>query len=280
MEFIRLKVFFEEENTENFTALVISAGIDSFETVSGAVIIHLPNDEQGRGILFAAEEIFIRERLPFEVGYAAEQDWENNWKRYFKPFNVGKKLLIKPSWEEAAETGGRLVLEIDPASAFGTGQHDTTRLCLELLEEYLQKGDNMLDVGCGRGILSAAARLLGAGNITAVDISENALKVAEETYRLNNITDYRLFFGDVTADAGIRREIGGDFNVIAVNIVADIIIAMSGFFAEFMKPTAKLILSGIISPDMNKVADALKNNGFKIIKTLESNGWGAIVTVL
>jgi len=218
--------------------------------------------------------------MPFEVGYAREEDWENNWKQYFKPFPIGRKLLIKPPWEEAENPENRLVLEIDPASAFGTGQHDTTRLCLELIEEYLQKGDRFLDIGCGSGILSAAAALLGAKETAAADISENALRIAEETYKRNNITRYKLFFGDITADSALRREIGSGFDIIAVNIVSDIIIQMTGFFAEFIKPGAKLLLSGIILPDMNKVADALGINGFKIVKTAESNGWGAIVTVL
>jgi len=282
MEFLKLKINVKEADGEYFTALIIGTGIDSFETTPDAVIIHLPLDGQGKDTLFAAEEILIRERLPFEVGFAAEQDWENNWKRYFKPFNVGKKLLIKPSWEEVTDKDAkdRIILEIDPASAFGTGQHDTTRLCLEFIEEYSEKGGKMLDIGCGSGILSAAASLLGAGSISAADISENALRIASETYRLNGITDYRLFFGDITADENIRREIGTDYGIVAVNIVADVIVAMSGYFSEFLAKSGKLILSGIIKSDMQRVTETLKKLGCKIIKTAESGGWGAIVSEL
>jgi len=274
MEFIRLKAFIAEENSEEFTALLSSTGIDSFE-LNGGAVMYLTFDEQGEQALCAAQSAFIQNRIAFEVSYVREEDWANNWKQFFKPFKAGK-FMIKPPWEEVNHTD-LILLEIDPGSAFGTGQHDTTRLCIELIGEYLKEGDNFLDIGCGSGILSAAARLLGAGKITAVDISETALKVARETFRLNNVGEYTAYLGDVTCDADLRRSIGADYAVVAANITADIIIGMSGVFAEFMKSGATLILSGIILPQLGEVKDALKEKGFVIVETRESNGWGAVV---
>ena len=116
-------------------------------------------------------------RLEYELKNVKEEDWANNWKQYFKPLCVGEKLLIKPSWEKVAEGEKRKILEIDPASSFGTGQHNTTQLCLELVEKNLHEGDRILDLGCGSGILSIGALLLGAESATAVDVDENSVKI-------------------------------------------------------------------------------------------------------
>lgn len=275
MEFIRLKAFINEEKAEEFTALILSTGIDSFE-LNGGAVIYLPYDKQGEEVFYAAQRVLVQNRIGFDVNYVREEDWENNWKQYFKPFKAGK-FIIKPPWEQLNAEADALILEIDPGSAFGTGQHDTTRLCIELIGEHLKKGDAFLDIGCGSGILSAAAFLLGAGKIAAVDISETALKVAAETFRLNKVSEYSAYLGDVTCSPELRRAIGSDYRIVAANITADVIIGMSGVIAEFAAPGAKLLLSGIILPQLKQVKDALESAGFRVLETRESNGWGALV---
>ena len=169
-------------------------GLSECET---CITIYLPSNEQGAEELLAVKAILkemkdadtdgIYGRLAVELDSIREEDWANNWKQYFKPFTVGEKLAIKPSWEEYSNTDGRVILEIDPASSFGTGAHHTTRLCLELVEKYLNKGDKVLDMGCGSGILSIAAMLLGADHAVAVDIEQNAAETALENASKNNI---------------------------------------------------------------------------------------------
>ena len=161
------------------------------------VTVYLPDNAQGAEQLVALRamlaQIHARDdaqlfgTLELTLKNVREEDWANNWKQYFKPFTVGERLLIKPSWEMCENPRNRAVLEIDPASSFGTGQHHTTRLCLELLEQLMHPGDRVLDLGCGSGILSIGALLLGASGATAVDIEENAAATATENARKNHI---------------------------------------------------------------------------------------------
>ena len=184
------------------------------------VTVYLPDNAQGAEQLVALRamlaQIHARDdaqlfgTLELTLKNVREEDWANNWKQYFKPFTVGERLLIKPSWETCENPRNRAVLEIDPASSFGTGQHHTTRLCLELLEQLMHPGDRVLDLGCGSGILSIGALLLGASGATAVDIEENAAATATENARKNHIdpTLYRVFCGNVLEDETLCREIG------------------------------------------------------------------------
>lgn len=152
------------------------------------ITAYLPCNNQGADMLMSVKAMLadmksadtenVYGRLEAELSNIREEDWANNWKQYFKPFKVGEKLAVKPSWEEYSDDS-RIILEIDPASSFGTGQHHTTRLCLELIEKALNKGDTVLDMGCGSGILSIAAMLLGADHAIAVDIDENAAATAK-----------------------------------------------------------------------------------------------------
>ncbi|MBP1549944.1 MAG: 50S ribosomal protein L11 methyltransferase, partial [Oscillospiraceae bacterium] len=202
----------------------------------------------------------------------------NNWKQYFKPLTVGDKLVIKPSWEEYNKTDDRIILEIDPASSFGTGQHNTTQLCLELIEKNLNKGDRLLDLGCGSGILSIASILLGAEEVTAVDIDQNSVKIAKENAEKNNIAaeKYTAYCGNVIDDNELVEKIGDGYDVIAANIVADVLIAMSPLFEKFVKKGGTLILSGIISERCHEVIDAVKAKGYTLIEQREANDWVAV----
>lgn len=251
------------------------------------VTVYLPDNAQGAEQLVALRamlaQIHARDdaqlfgTLELTLKNVREEDWANNWKQYFKPFTVGERLLIKPSWEMCENPWNRAVLEIDPASSFGTGQHHTTRLCLELLEQLMRPGDRVLDLGCGSGILSIGALLLGASGATAVDIEENAAATATENARKNHIdpTLYRVFCGNVLEDETLCREIGDGYDLICANIVADVLIAMKQLFRQFLRPEGTLIVSGIIMERRDEVLDQLKKAGFALLEVREREGWAA-----
>ncbi|CDD53093.1 MULTISPECIES: 50S ribosomal protein L11 methyltransferase [Ruminococcus] len=251
------------------------------------VTVYLPDNAQGAEQLVALRamlaQIHARDdaqlfgTLELTLKNVREEDWANNWKQYFKPFTVGERLLIKPSWEMCENPWNRAVLEIDPASSFGTGQHHTTRLCLELLEQLMHPGDRVLDLGCGSGILSIGALLLGASGATAVDIEENAAATATENARKNHIdpTLYRVFCGNVLEDETLCREIGDGYDLICANIVADVLIAMKQLFRQFLRPEGSLIMSGIIMERRDEVLDQLKKAGFALLEVREKEGWAA-----
>ena len=219
---------------------------------------------------------FIRERLDCEnIEYEIDSvlcknaDWENNWKKYFKPMPVGEKLLIQPIWKDKVDAGDRVVLNLEPGLAFGSGSHETTRLCLAAIEKYITPGCKMLDIGCGSGILSIASLLLGAGEATGVDIDKLAVKTARENAERNLIEEsrYTLYHGNLT------DKVHGKFDVIAANIVADAIIMLSKGVDEFMNDNTVYIVSGIIAMREDEVVSALDNYGFRITARHEEGGW-------
>lgn len=250
--------------------------------------VYLPDNSQGMEMMISLRALLkqiksndennVFGRLELELLQVKEEDWANNWKQYFKPLKVGKKLLVKPSWEEYSNNDERVVLEIDPASSFGTGQHNTTKLCLELLEESLNTGDRVLDLGCGSGILSIGAMLLGASEITAVDIEQNAVETAIENAKKNNILQdkYIAYCGDVISDHVLCEKIGKGYDLITANIVADVLISMRSIFRQKLKNNGILIISGIIIERKDEVVNAVVESGFKVIETAEGEGWAAV----
>ncbi len=205
-----------------------------------------------------------------------DEDWANAYKKYFKPFPVGERLVVKPSWEAYEAGDNRIVLEIDPSSSFGTGSHETTRLCLESLENLVRPGDRVLDMGCGSGILSVAALLLGAGHVTCVDIDENCIATTRENLLRNGFLEnaYRTFCGNAIADTVLADTIAAEpYDLISANIVADVIIAMRPLFHRCLKPGGMLLTSGIIGQRAAEVADQLESAGFSICERLEKNDW-------
>ena len=205
-----------------------------------------------------------------------DEDWANAYKKYFKPFPVGERLVVKPSWEAYEAGYNRFVLEIDPSSSFGTGSHETTRLCLESLENLVRPGDRVLDMGCGSGILSVAALLLGAGHVTCVDIDENCIATTRENLLRNGFLEnaYRTFCGNAIADTVLADTIAAEpYDLISANIVADVIIAMRPLFHRCLKPGGMLLTSGIIGQRAAEVADQLESAGFSICERLEKNDW-------
>lgn len=205
-----------------------------------------------------------------------EEDWANAYKKYFKPFPVGERLVIKPSWEEYENREGRVVLEIDPSSSFGTGSHETTKLCLECIEKAVKPGDCVLDMGCGSGILSAAALLLGAERVTCVDIDENCITTTRENLARNGFNESvsRMFCGNAISDKRLADTIAVEqYDLIAGNIVADVIIAMRPLFRRCLKPGGTLLTSGIIGPRAAEVGVQLESAGFTIRERFEMNDW-------
>lgn len=217
--------------------------------------------------------------LDIETGSIKEEDWANNWKQYYKPFNVGNKLMIKPTWETVEDSGGRKILEIDPASSFGTGQHHTTKLVMEALETVIGGGEKLLDLGCGSGILSIAALLLGAEKAVMTDIFLNAVNTASENIEQNGFdkTRYEAFCGNIADDKALREKIGTGYDLITANIVADVIIKMCPFFRGFLKEKGIVIISGIITERMDEVKEALAKENITVEKITEEEGWNAIL---
>ncbi len=252
------------------------------------VTVYIPENEQGAEMFLAVKAMLARMkesdkenlygRLEIEISNVKEEDWANNWKQYFKPMKIGNKLLVKPSWENA-DSEGRTVLEIDPASSFGSGQHHTTKLCLEFLDKIELKGKKILDLGCGSGILSIGAMLLGAESAVAVDIEENSAKTAQENAQKNNISlsGYETYCGNIITDGELVKKIGNGYDIITANIVADILIAMKDLFFHFLKSDGILIISGIIDERKEEVTDAVTEVGFKIVEFCEQSDWAAVM---
>jgi len=198
------------------------------------------------------------------------EDWINNWKQYFKPIPVGEKLLIRPIWEEDFDPRGRAVLNLEPGLAFGTGTHETTRLCMELIEKYLPEGADFLDMGCGSGILSVAALLLGARSAVGVDIDPLAVKTAVENARLNGVE------GRFTGVCGnLAEKVMGQYQLIAANIVAVVVILLSQDAPDFLAPGGVYVISGIIDSRERDVLDALAGR-FQVVERREDRGWVAM----
>lgn len=260
------------------------------------VTFYLPDNAQGRQRLAAIRADLERlksedteniyGRLTVEIGKIADEDWENNWKQYFKPFTIGKNIVIKPTWENYEAKSGQTIIEIDPASSFGSGSHMTTRLCLESIENLILSGANaqkLLDMGCGSGILGIGAYLLAGSDVTAVDIEENSIRIAKENAKINNIPSdkFHPYCGNVINDKALYDTVcKNKYNIIAANIVSDIIIVMAPLFKKVLAEDGRLIVSGIISERAEEVEKALNKYGFTRESFFDKEGWAAIVLKL
>ena len=203
-----------------------------------------------------------------------DADWENNWKAFYKPMEIGERLIVIPDWEEA-DPQGRVALRMNPGLTFGTGSHATTRLCLQALEKLVRPGMKVLDLGCGSGILSIAALLLGAERAFACDIDEKAVDVAYENAALNGVgrDRYTVRAGDVLSDQGLRREMGGGWDVVVANIVSDVIIALAPAVGPLLAPGGVFLCSGVIDDRAGEVREKLEEAGFAVLESRSSEGW-------
>lgn len=231
-----------------------------------------PEDNIGEAVQFLRERLNAAEIAhTIDQSNVQEDDWLNNWRKFFKPMPVGEKLLINPSWFTDTDPKGRLVINIDPGLAFGTGKHETTRLCMEALERYVKGGERVLDVGCGSGILGIAAVLLGADSAFGVDIDETAVRTANENAQVNHVSDR------MTAIAGdLVDKVTEKYDIVVANIVADAIISLSASVTSFMTDDAVYIVSGIIDTRADDVKNAIKGH-FEIVEENTYHGWYCFV---
>ncbi len=220
--------------------------------------------------LFCGDETKSEDITTTEVN---DEDWANEWKKYYKPTKISNRIVVKPTWEEYHPLGNEEIIELDPGMAFGTGTHETTRMCAQLLERYVEEKSTVYDIGCGSGILSIAAAKLGANKVIAVDMDEVAVKVSKENVKCNHVDDI------VEVKHGnLMDVINGKANIIVANIIADVIKILSNDIIKFMKDTSIFISSGIIIEKIDEVADKLKENGLEIISINKDGEWAAIVS--
>jgi ribosomal protein L11 methyltransferase len=263
----------------------IDESLEPLKSCETCVTVYLTDDADGRELLShirgTVAELKALDsdgrfgRLAIELSGINEEDWANNWKKYYKPFKLGKRLLIKPEWETVVADADSVVLSMNPGHLFGTGTHHSTQLCMVELEKYVRQGDRVLDLGCGSGILSILSLLLGAESAVAVDIDPAAPATAMENLAMNGIAPerYRVLVGNVIDDTELRAEIGGGYDVVVANIVADVIIAMSATAYAQTRQGGMFITSGIIGPRGEEVKAAMTAAGFDIVDVHEQNDW-------
>lgn len=209
------------------------------------------------------------------LGQVKEEDWANEWKKYYKPTRVGQKIVVKPTWEDYENQEGDLVIELDPGMAFGTGTHETTSMCIRELEKYVDGTKRVFDIGCGSGILAIAAAKLGAKEVVAGDLDEVAVKVSKENCELNNVSDKV-----VVKHGSLFEVVEGKADVIVANIIADIIKILANDVSKFLSKDGVFISSGIIHAKIDEVVEALEKNGFEIVEIAKLGEWSAIVSKL
>ncbi len=248
-------------------------------------VFYVTNDEDGRARL---EEVKaglegFRSRCPHEVGTLEihetglqEEDWANNWRRYYKPLEVGERLYIVPEWMgEEPIPQGRTPVYLNPGLIFGTGSHASTQLCLEGLQKVVKPGDRILDLGCGSGILAIAGLCLGADSAVGCDIDPKAVKVAMENASFNGIDGERLavYAGNVLDNQDLREKMAGRYQLVLANIVADVIIPLSAMVDPFLAEDGLFLCSGIIDSRAQEVAQALEANGLTIVESASRSDW-------
>lgn len=211
---------------------------------------------------------------------ADDTEWIDNWKEFFKPFRVADNIIIKPTWEAyEKETGGDIVVEIDPGTAFGTGSHETTRLCIEALRKHVSPRMKLLDVGCGSGILSIIGLLLGAERADGTDIDPAAVTATADNMAANGITAdrYRVIQGDIIGENKVREWAGaGEYDIITSNILASVLIPLTGVIGRYLKRDGLLVLSGIYRDMTEAVKTALIENSFNIHEMNVIGDWTSI----
>ncbi|HHU22716.1 MAG TPA: 50S ribosomal protein L11 methyltransferase [Clostridiales bacterium] len=235
------------------------------------VKFYLPDDMGGAEII---RRIRSKLGLSPQISYVADSDWENNWKEFYRPMEIGHRLMVVPQWE-SPDTGDRIPLRLDPGLTFGTGSHATTRMCLCQVENHSGPGKRVLDLGCGSGILSIAALLCGCREAVGCDIDPKTPDVAMSNAALNGIGPdrFQVYAGDILADEVLRARLGGVYDLVLANIVADVIIPLTAMVRRFLVPGGLFICSGIIEGRQDEVESALVAHGFEIVSRDCQEDW-------
>ena len=219
--------------------------------------------------------------LQIFIAIVKEEDWAESWKKYFKPIPVGENILICPVWEEVPEEyKSRKVFKIDPGMSFGTGTHETTRLCVAALEKYINRSSLVLDLGCGSGILSVISMILGAKSAVAVDIDENCVRIAGDNAKSNKVSfdNYKVYAGNLLTDKKLRDIISENkYELVLMNIIPDVIIPLLPFVKDLLKDTGVAVLSGIISRYLNDIETAVESCGLQIVEKSCENDWQCVI---
>lgn len=212
-----------------------------------------------------------------ELQNKADEDWAENWKQYYKPLPIGNRLLIQPAWLPTENLENRAVFLNNPGMSFGTGLHASTRLCLQMTDGMTLEGQRVLDIGCGSGILSLCALLLGAEAAVGIDIDPLAAGVAKENAKANGLSErFSSRTGNFIEDITLRKEIENDYGLVFSNIVADVIIALAPMAGAFVRGDGYWVVSGIISPRLPDVSKAVATAGFSIKEHRSEDGWEAL----
>ncbi|MCI5683445.1 MAG: 50S ribosomal protein L11 methyltransferase [Clostridiales bacterium] len=269
----------EDDPTVKQVGIVDEALLEKDKT---KVLLHVYADEHTSVedcIAFVSDR-FSSESITYEVEikHVDEEDYANSWKQYYKPIKIGNRVVIVPEWEPYEKADGEITVTLNPGMAFGTGTHETTSMCIEALQDIVFEGDEVLDIGCGSGILSVTALLCGANRADATDIDRNAVNVAYENAELNGVKDRLHATEDniLSAESPIRTA-GKKYNVVIANIVADVIIDICGFVKTLIKPYGCFVASGIISERLDDVVKAMNDNGLCVAAIHEKRGWNCII---
>lgn len=255
---------------------LIDENILNADRSHGAVSIYVPDDKNYNDYIAFLKDRFAAEKIDAKIELLGvdEEEWSTAWKKYYHPVKVGEKLVIVPMWEKYDKKPEEIIVRMDPGMAFGTGTHETTRLVCGLIEKYLKKGDYMLDVGTGSGILAICASKLGAEKCKAYDIDPVAVRVAKENVKDNDVTNVECDVSDLLANVDLS---GGLFDFATANIVADIIVRMAPDIGAYLKTGGLLITSGIIERYADDVRGAMTANGFEPVEERMESDWVAMV---
>lgn len=262
--------------TEGMNAIygeLLDEEIINKDKTRGAVSVYLSEDRNVAQTLEMLSDRFMQlgVEVKTETHGLREEDWANSWKKYYKPLHIGNNVVIAPMWEDYEPLDDEVVVKMDPGMAFGSGTHETTALCAELIEKHLVAGVRALDVGTGSGILAILASKLGAKEVEALDIDANAVAVAKENCEKNEVSNV------ICRQSDLIKSAKGKYDFISANIVADIIVRMSKDVGSILTDDGLLIVSGIIESQKNRVVDAFKENGFYLADEIEKNDWNAFV---
>lgn len=269
----------EDDPTVKQVGIVDEALLEKDKT---KVLLHVYADEHTsvENCLAFVSDRFSSENITYEVEikHVDEEDYANSWKQYYKPIKIGNRIVVVPEWEPYEKADGEITVTLNPGMAFGTGTHETTSMCIEALQDIVFEGDEVLDIGCGSGILSVTALLCGANRADATDIDRNAVNVAYENAELNGVKDRLHATEDniLSVESPIRTA-GKKYNVVIANIVADVIIETCGFVKTLIKPYGCFVASGIISERLDDVVKAMNDNGLCVAAIHEKRGWNCII---